>query len=123
MVKIINQEGLICDCLQNFCPHCGGEVHASNPKAKEKAQELVDRMEQHVINYEDSIERMFKRAVACAKIAVQEILSLDVIWSETLGVDGAHKEQNGSKRFWEEVLSELDKIIQENYKDECNIKY
>ena len=83
--------------------------------AKEKAQELIQKFSGYAFstgvleNYCVEVER--KNAVECAKLAVQEILDLDVMWhSKEIQKDYPRLySPEQTREFWEEVMEELKK--------------
>lgn len=77
---------------------------------KEKAEELVEKYQKIKYSVSNHVQR--KRAVACAIIAVDEIikhnLSLDKISLYDLDVVG---KLVPDLQYWEEVLDELNKML------------
>ena len=77
--------------------------------AKEKAQELIDKFSVFANGeIESEVER--HNSIQCAKIAVQEILDLDVVWyrKEAVGKPDFIRPEM-AREFWEEVMNELNK--------------
>ena len=75
--------------------------------AKEKAQELIDKFSVFANGeIESEVER--HNSIECAKIAVQEILDLDVVWyrKEAIGKPDFIRPEM-TREFWEEVMNEL----------------
>ena len=77
--------------------------------AKEKSQELIDKFSVFANGeIESEVER--HNSIECAKILVQEILDLDVVWyrKEAIGKPDFIRPEM-TREFWEEVMKELNK--------------
>ncbi|MGJ7024960.1 hypothetical protein [Petrimonas sulfuriphila] len=76
---------------------------------RKKAEELIERFSKNVVGFPgDALER--DNAAKCAKIAVQEILDLDVVWyrKEAVGKPLFIRPEM-TREFWEEIMKELNK--------------
>ena len=77
--------------------------------AKEKSQELIDKFSVFANGeIESEVER--HNSIECAKILVQEILDLDVVWyrKEAIGKPLFIRAEM-TREFWEEIMKELNK--------------
>lgn len=77
--------------------------------ARKKADELIDKFSVFANGeIESEVER--HNSIECAKIAVQEILDLDVVWyrKEAVGKPLFIRPEM-TREFWEEVMNELNK--------------
>ena len=77
--------------------------------AKEKSQELIDKFSVFANGeIESEVER--HNSIQCAKILVQEILDLDVVWyrKEAIGKPDFIRPEM-TREFWEEVMKKLNK--------------
>ena len=77
--------------------------------AKEKSQELIDKFSVFANGeIESEVER--HNSIECAKILVQEILDLDVVWyrKEAIGKPDFIRPEM-TREFWEEVMKKLNK--------------
>lgn len=78
-------------------------------KVRDKADELIDKFSVFANGeIESEVERY--NSIQCAKIAVQEILDLDVVWyrKEAVGKPDFIRPEM-AREFWEEVMNELNK--------------
>lgn len=77
--------------------------------ARKKADELIDKFSVFANGeIESEVER--HNSIQCAKILVQEILDLDVVWYRKRAIgkpDFIRPEM--TREFWEEVMNELNK--------------
>lgn len=76
---------------------------------RKKAEELVDKFSLFANGeIESEVER--HNSIECAKILVQEILDLDVVWyrKEAIGKPDFIRPEM-TREFWEEVMNELNK--------------
>ena len=85
--------------------------------AKEKADELIEKFRSAIYGNPQINNSSFSRQLAenkkatdCAKILVQEILDLDVVWyrKEAIGKPYFIRPEM-TREFWEEVMKELNK--------------
>lgn len=77
--------------------------------ARKKADELIDKFSLFA-NGEIESEVEKHNSIQCAKIAVQEILDLGVVWyrKEAIGKPDFIRPET-MREFWEEVMKELNK--------------
>ena len=76
---------------------------------RKKADELIDKFSVFANGeIESEVER--HNSIECAKILVQEILDLDVVWyrKEAIGKPDFIRPEM-TREFWEEVMKELNK--------------
>lgn len=77
--------------------------------ARKKAYELIDKFSVFANGeIESEVER--HNSIQCAKILVQQILDLDVVWyrKEAIGKPDFIRPEM-TREFWEEVMKELNK--------------
>lgn len=76
---------------------------------RKKAEELVDKFSLFAYGeIESEVEK--RNSIQCAKILVQEILDLDVVWYRKRAIgkpDFVRPEM--TREFWEEIMKELNK--------------
>lgn len=85
--------------------------------ARKKADELIEKFRSAIYGNPQINNSSFSRQLAenkkatyCAKIAVQEILDLDVVWyrKEAVGKQPFIRAEM-AREFWEEVMNKLNK--------------
>lgn len=69
--------------------------------SKDKAKELVEKLMDHIVKYEEAIE--------CAKIAVDEIINSNPYYFYP-GRKVSRMSDHSTKEFWQEVKNELNKM-------------
>lgn len=78
-------------------------------EVRDKTDELIDKFSVFANGeIESEVER--HNSIECAKIAVQEILDLDVVWYRKRAIgkpDFIRSEM--TREFWEEIMKELNK--------------
>ena len=74
-------------------------------KPKEKAVELIDKMQNVII---DVYSDQFEKSKACAIIAVNEILNC--IQEDHNEFDGALCDEIDAESYWNEVKQEIEKL-------------
>ena len=78
-------------------------------EVRDKTDELIDKFSVFANGeIESEVER--HNSIECAKILVQEILDLDVVWyrKEAIGKPDFIRPEM-TREFWEEVMNELNK--------------
>ena len=78
-------------------------------EVRDKTDELIDKFSVFA-NWEIESEVERHNSIECAKILVQEILDLDVVWyrKEAIGKPDFIRPEM-TREFWEEVMKELNK--------------
>lgn len=78
-------------------------------EVRDKTDELIDKFSVFANGeIESEVER--HNSIECAKIAVQEILDLDVVWYRKEAVwKQPFIRAEMAREFWEEVMNELNK--------------
>lgn len=77
--------------------------------ARKKADELIDKFSVFANGeIESEVER--HNSIQCAKVAVQEILDLGVVWYRKRAIGKPYFiRPEMTREFWEEVMNELNK--------------
>ena len=69
--------------------------------AKEKAKDLVDKYSTYVVMWTGEIEVQNQNVKQCALIAVDEIISIKLLW---------YQKDTKELDYWQEVKQEIEKL-------------